>query len=453
MFGHKIGYFGGKIEMKKLLSLVLVLAMTAALMVGCGSSKDSGKADGLKVGCIMVGDKQETYTKAHIDGIIEAAKELGIKETDLIWKYTVGEDDSCSKAAKELIGNGCSLIIANSYGHQDYIAKVAKENPKVNFVSMTGDFAAISGLDNMYNAFTNVYESRYVSGVVAGMKIKELADANKISKKSIDKDGNVKVGYVGAYPYAEVVSGYTAFFLGIQSVYKKVAMEVYYTNSWFDPKKEAAAADKFIKDNCLIIGQHADSTGAPSTIQKAKDNGTLVYSVGYNMSMLDVAKTAALTSPLNNWKVYYKDLFQAVLDGKDIPQDWAEGYAKDAVSISELGPEVAKGTDAKVKEVEKGIKDGSIKVFDTKNFTITGKNVALTKDPVKGSVVDLKLTKEGQVTKATKDFSYFDFSGAKPKLVYKGDVKDTIKDGEFSESTLRSAPYFSLRIDGITELN
>lgn len=421
--------------MKKLLSLVLVLAMTAALMVGCGSSKDSGKAGELKVGCIMVGDDQETYTKAHIDGIIEAAKKVGIPEKNLIWKYAVKEDDSCAKAAKELIGNGCSLIISNSYGHQDYIAKVAKENPKVNFVAMTGDFAAISGLDNMYNAFTNIYEARYVSGVVAGMKIKELADAKKIPAKSINKDGKVKVGYVGAFPYAEVVSGYTAFFLGIQSVYKDVAMDVYYTNSWFDPKKEAAAADKFIKDNCIIVGQHADSTGAPSTVQKAKDNGTEVYSVGYNMDMLSVAKTAALTSPLNNWKVCYTDILQAAVDGKDIPQDWAEGYAKDAVSISKLGPEAAKGTDAKVKEVEKGIKDGSIKVFDTSSFTVKGKNV-------KSEKVDL---------------SYMDFSANPPKVVYKGDKVEAIKSESgktfFSESTLRSAPYFQLRIDGITELN
>ena len=441
--------------MKKLLSLVLALALvvSAFTLTGCGS-KDSSKSDSdLKVGCIMVGDDQETYTKAHIDGIIEAAKEVGIPESNLIWKYAVKEDDSCAKAAKELIGNGCSLIIANSYGHQDYIAKVAKENPKVNFVSMTGDFAAISGLDNMYNAFTNIYEARFVSGVVAGMKIKELADAKKIPEKSINKDGKVKVGYVGAYPYAEVVSGYTAFFLGIQSVYKDVAMDVSYTNSWFDPKKEAAAADKFIKDNCVVIGQHADSTGAPSTIQKAKDKGSLVYSVGYNMDMLPVAKTAALTSPLNNWKVCYKDILQAAADGKDIPQDWAKGYADDAVSISKLGPEAAKGTDAKVEEVIKGIKDGSLKVFDTKSFTITGDSVKATKDPTKGSITDLELDKDGVVTKATKDFSYMDFTANPPKVVYKGEVKDTIKDGEFSESTLRSAPYFSLRIDGITELN
>ena len=420
--------------MKKVLSLVLVLTMAASMMfvTGCGKKSDS---KGFKVGCIMVGDEKETYTKAHMDGIKEAAKELGIPETDIKWKTTVPEDEQCAKAAKELIGNGCTLIIANSYGHQDQINKVAKENPKVDFVSMTGDYAAISGNDNFYNAVTNIYEARYVSGVVAGMKIKELADAKKIPKADFDKDGNVKVGYIGAYPYAEVVSGYSSFFLGIKSVYEKVSMEVFYTNSWFDPTKEAAAAEKFIKDNCLIIGQHADSTGAPSAIQKAKDGGALVYSVGYNVSMLNVAKTAALTSPLNNWKVYYKDLLSAAKDGKEIPQDWAEGYAKGAVSISELGPEVAKGTKEKVAEVEKGLKDGSIKVFDTDTFTVDGKKKSSEKI----------------------DLSYMDFTKNPPAVVFKGETKEAIesKDGKtyFAESTLRSAPYFQLRIDGIKELN
>ena len=420
--------------MKKLLSLVLAVALivSAFTMVGCGK-KSSSESGSLKIGCIMVGEEKETYTKAHIDGIREAAKELGIAETDIKWKTSIPEDDKCAKAAKELIGQGCSLIISNSYGHQDQMCKVAKDNPKVNFVAMTGDYAAVSGLDNFYNAFTKIYEARYVSGVVAGMKIKELADAKKIPAKSINKDGKVKVGYVGAYPYAEVVSGYTSFFLGIQSVYKDVAMDVFYTNSWYDPTAEAAAADKFIKDNCIIIGQHADSTGAPSAIQKAKDKGALVYSVGYNQSMLSVAKTAALTSPLNMWKAYYVELFKAALDGKDIPQDWAEGYSKDAVMISELGPEVAKGTDKEVEKVVAGIKDGSIQVFDTSTFTVKGKEV-------KSEVFDL---------------SYIDFKTG--KAIYKGEKKETIesKDGKtyFSESTLRSAPYFQLRIDGITELN
>lgn len=438
--------------MRKLISLVLVIALAVSMLVGCGGSGgNDGKKD-VKVGLIMVGDDTEGYTKAHIDGIKKAAENCGISDDQLVWKYSIPESDECTKAAEELVAAGCTLIIANSYGHEDYMNAAAQKYPDVNFVSMTGDYAAVSGSKNYFNAFTRVYESRYVSGVVAGMKIKELADAGKIPAKSYTKDKKVKVGYVGAHPYAEVVSGYTAFFLGIKSIYKDVSMEVTYTNSWFDVDKEAAAAEALMKDNCVIIGQHADSTGAPAACQKAKDNGTVVYSVGYNVDMLSVAKTAALTSPTNEWSVYYTDLFKAVLDGKEIPQDWAKGYDADAVAITDLGPEVAKGTDAKVKEVIAGIKDGSVHVFDTANFTITGKNV----DATKKNVADIKIDKKGKVTSCPIDLSHFDFTVNPPKLIYKGATKDALqKDGKntfFDESSLRSAPYFSLRIDDITEL-
>ena len=272
---------------KKILSLLLVAGLSVSMFAGCGSgTADANKAakggkeaaSDLKIGAILIGDETETYSKAHIDGIKEAAKELGIPENNIEWKERIDESEDCYDAAKALVADGCTLVISNSYGHQDYIAEAAEEFTDVNFVSMTGDYAAISGLDNYYNAFTNVYESRYVSGVVAGMKIAELDKNGEIPKDGYDEDGNVKVGYVGAYPYAEVVSGYTAFFLGIQSVFPNVVMDVQYTNSWFDIDGEAAAADMLIKRGCVIIGQHADSTGAPDTVEKAWQNGQVVYS-------------------------------------------------------------------------------------------------------------------------------------------------------------------------------
>lgn len=422
--------------MKKYLSIVLVLVMTLTIMVGCGG-KGSGKTDksnNLKVGVVLIGDKKDTYTKAHIEGIVNAAKEVGINSKNILVRDNIKEN-TCAKMAKDLIGNGCSLIISNSYAHQDAINKVAKENSDVDFVAMSGDYAAVSGNGNMHNAFTLAYEARYVSGVVAGMKIKELVDKKKIPSKDLDKEENVKVGYVGAYPNAEIVSGYTAFYLGIKSVYKKVSMKVLYTNSWFNTKREETAAKELIKDNCLIIGMHTDSKQVPSAIQKAKDNGTKVYSVGYNESMLGVAKNAVLTSSINNWEVYYKELFQIALDEDDIPRDWAKGYLDQAVSISKLGPEVAKGTGEKVKEVEKGLEDGSIKVFDTSKFTVNGKRI-------ESHMVDL---------------SKFDYSKNPPTVLFKGEKKEAIETQDeisyFSESTLRSAPYFDLRIDGIKELN
>ena len=308
----------------------------------------------------------------------------------------------------------------------------AEKYPDINFVAMTGDFAAISGLDNFYNAFTAVYQSRYVSGVVAGMKVKDLVESGTLTPEtqpdSFTADGKVKIGYVGAYNYAEVVSGYTAFFLGVQSVYPDVQMEVMYTNSWFDIDKEGAAAEALIANGAVIIGQHADSTGAPAATQKLKDSGKICYSIGYNIDMLDTAPTAALTSATNVWKVYYKELFEGAQAG-NIPQDWCKGYEDGAVAITDLGPEVADGTAEKVAEVEAALKDGSLHVFDTSKFTVDG----------------------AEVTTAPIDLTYYDFSTGSPVAVYQGETKEAISDGYFHEGELRAAPTFALRIDGIIE--
>lgn len=415
---------------KKLLSLALVAAMAVSMFVGCGSTQ---KDDSFKVGVILVGDATESYTLAHMEGIKAAAKKVGISENDILWKEKIEETEECYNSAKALVAQGCKLVISNSYGHQDFMAQAAEEYKDVNFVAMTGDYAAISGLDNFYNAFTGVYESRYVSGVVAGMKVAELVKDNKIPETGFDKDGNIKIGYVGAFPYAEVKSGYTAFFLGIQSVVPNVAMQVQYTSSWFDIEKEAAAADTLIKNGCVIIGQHADSTGAPDKVQSYYDNGTVVYSVGYNVDMLSTAPKAALTSATNVWEVYYEKLFSAALKGEKLPQDLALGYADGGVAITALGPDVAEGTTEKVAEVEAALREGKLHVFDTSKFTVDGKHL----DSYK------------------KDLSYMDFSTM--TVVYKGEEVETIKkDGDvsyFDESAFRAAPYFDLVIDGITELN
>lgn len=445
-------------KMKKLISIVLTAAMCFCLLAGCGkaagkgdasASAASGNASKIKIGVILVGDETEGYTKAHMDGIDAARQSLGLAENQVIYMKSIPESSECYDTAIKLIKeDGCSAIFANSYGHQNYMAQAAKENPDVTFVSMTGDFAAISGCSNMKNAFTDVYQSRYVSGVVAGMKIQELVDDGKLTDSNYDADGNVKVGYVGAYNYAEVVSGYTAFYLGIKSVYPKVTMSVDYTQSWFDVDKEAAMAEKFIGDGCVIIGQHADSTGAPSACEAAFKKGTTVYSVGYNVDMLDVAPDVALTSASNNWAVYYTYAFKSLIDGTDIKTDWAEGYDTDAVKITALGTACAKGTQEKVDSTIAGLKDGSIKVFDTSAFTVSPDNIKAT---LNASGAQVTCDADNHVTSCKIDLSYYDFSTGTPQLVYQGQTIEAIKDGAFSESTFRSAPYFSIRIDGINE--
>ena len=426
--------------MKKLMGILLAASMVFSL-AACGSTADiaastannsaataegssDNQAPDVKVGAIILGDETEGYSAAHINGIKEAAAELGMSEDQIVWKYKIAEGGVTADAAEDLVGQGCNLIISNSYGHQTYMEEEAEKYPDVNFVAMTGDFAAISDLDNFYNAFTAVYQSRYVSGVVAGMKVKDLVESGTLTPEtqpdSFTADGKVKIGYVGAYNYAEVVSGYTAFFLGVQSVYPDVEMEVMYTNSWFDIDKEGAAAEALIANGAVIIGQHADSTGAPAATQKLKDSGKICYSVGYNVDMLDVAPDVVLTSPTNNWEVYYETIFRDMIEGKTLPTDWSEGYAQNAVGTTKLGKACAAGTAENVDETVKAIKDGTLKVFDCSKFTVKGEHLT--------SYTTAYGFEGNECIKTENGVTYFD------------------------ETSLRSAPYFDIRIDGITEI-
>lgn len=408
--------------MKKIIALMLALVMVLAL-AACGadtpegSAKPAEDASDLKIGVVLIGDENSGYDSAHIDGIVTAAEACGITEDQIIWKYNVQEDESCFDSINDLVAQECTTVFSDSYGHQSYMQQAAEENPEVIFVAMTGDTAATTDLTNFKNAFNKTYESRYVSGVVAGMKLKELVDAGEVGDSNKDDDGNIMIGYVGAYPYAEVVSGYTAFYLGVKSIVDNVVMNVSYTNSWYDPTAEATAANSLVSSGCIIISQHADSTGAPSECQTMLAGGTTVYCVGYNIDMLTVAPDAALTSAQNNWSVYYTYAFNQLLNGEELDTDWSAGYNEDAVMISEIGASAAEGTAEKVAEVEAALKDGSLHVFDCSKFTVNGENLS----------------------------SYTEARGM--------NGQESIVDGVFADSTLRSAPYFDLHIDGITELN
>lgn len=413
--------------MKKFLALLLAGLMTVSL-AACGGTTppaaSSGSTSGaastatsdFKVGAILIGDENEGYTFAHMEGIKAACETLGINtDTNLIFKYTIGESEACYDAAVDLAEQGCNVIFANSFGHETYMIQAAQEYPDIYFAHATGTHAKTEGLSNFCNFFDNIYEARYISGIVAGMKLKEVMDSGAVT--------DPYVGYVGAYPYAEVVSGYTAFFLGITSIVPTAHMDVTYTNSWFDITREAEAANSLMSRGCVIIGQHADSTGAPSAVQAAHDAGnTNVFSVGYNVDMLSVAPDVALTSPQNNWEVPYEEIIKTAMEGGTLETDYCNGYAENGVMISPLGSACAPGTQEAVDAAIAAIKDGSLHVFDTANFTVGGQPVT-----------------NAFATDTDGDFT--------------NDADEAIIDGYYHESYFQSAPSFSMRIDGITELN
>ena len=394
--------------MKKLLAIVLAAVMAFGVFAFTGCSDKTGKSD-FKVGAILIGDENEGYTYAHIQGIEAAKKACNLSDDQIVYKYIVPENEKCYEAAIDLVDQGCKLIIANSFGHESYLIRAAGEHPDVIFCHATCKTAAKhTELTNMFN-FDSIYEARYVSGIVAGMKLKELMDEGKVTDPYI--------GYVGAYPYAEVVSGYTAFFLGIRSIVPEAHMDVQYTQEWFDIVKESEAANALMARGCVIIGQHADSTGAPSAVQAKYEAGETVFSVGYNIDMLSVAPDVALTSPQNNWGAYYTYAFEQVMNGKKPEQDWCHGYSNNAVQLSPLGKACAAGTQEAVDAAIEKIKSGELKVFDCSTFTVNGEHLT------------------------SYDKSH-GFEGT--QLIW---------DGYFHESEVISAPLFDIRIDGITELS
>ena len=390
-------------------SIADLLADAAETPIDTSAIKAAVDAGTFKMGVILIGDENEGYTYAHIEGVEQAKKALGLTDDQVIFKYNIPEDETCYDTAVDLAEQGCTLVFSNSFSHESYMIQAASEYPDVVFMPATGQQAATCGLPNVGNYFTDVYESRYVAGVVAGMKLKELMDSGKVS--------DPHVGYVGAYPYAEVVSGYTAFFLGIRSIVPEAYMDVTYTNSWFDITKESEAANYLISRGCVVIGQHADSTGAPSAVEAALAAGTIAYCVGYNVDMLSVAPNAALTSAQNVWGVLYTKMIGAAMKGEPVQKNTGTGYSEGGVQISALGASCAVGTDAKVEETIAALKSGALKVFAVDSWAVSG----------------------AQMTQYS---SSWGFEGV-----------ELIWDGYFHESEVISAPLFDIRIDGISELN
>ena len=393
--------------MKKTLVVAMVLLALTNTVFAKAAKKKAKKVPSFKGGVIYIGDENEGYTEAHMKGVQEMKTTLGLTDAQVIEKKGIPEDEKCYDAAIDLAEQGCNYIIATSFGHESYLIQAAKEYPKIVFAHATGYQAAMTGLKNIHNFMPSVYQSRYVSGIVAGLKLNEMISSGKISA------ADAKIGYVGAYPYAEVVSGYTSFFLGVRSVCPSATMEVRYTNSWADMTLEKETAEALIANKCVLISQHADTTGAPTACEA---HG--VPCVGYNVDMTSVAPNAALTSAALNWGAFYAMSAKAVMNGESFDVDWSKGYSDNAVYITPINTKVATSDAvAKTNAAIEGIKNGSIKVFDTKSFTVGGKSIEA-------------LIAEGG------DFAKY---------------ARYVSNGAFNEQNGFAAPAFDLRIDGIVE--
>ena len=406
--------------MKKFLAMLLALVMALSL-VACGEKKDDtqGNGDGdataakVKVGFITLHDENSTYDKNFIDAAKEACANLGLVENeDYFIKTNVGETEQCAEVAADLVDAGCNIIFADSFGHEPYMIEVAKANPEVQFCHSTGTRAHTEGLANYHNAFASIYEGRYLAGIAAGMKLNEMIEAGEFTAEE------AKIGYVGAYTYAEVVSGYTSFFLGARSVCPSVTMEVTFTGSWYDETAEKEGAQKLINNGCKLISQHADSMGAPTACELAG-----VPNVSYNGSTISACPNTYIVSSRIDWEPYYEYAISAVMNGTSIDADWTGTLSTGSVVLTDLNTDVAAaGTQEAIDEAIAALEAGTLHVFDTSTFTVNGETLTSYMADVD---TDADYTPDTEV----------------------------ISDGYFHESEYRSAPYFDLRIDGITLLD
>ena len=430
--------------MKKVLALLLVLVLAIGMFAACGtdsgnneetkdtannatteggndetkpSEENGNNTEGktLKVGMICIGDENDQgYTYNFYRAKDSVTEKMAAKGVTLDWNIitNIGEDDGCTDACVELAEAGCDVVICNSYGHEPYMLKAAPDYPNVQFIGCTNLNSQFAGHDNCHNAFANIYEGRYVAGVVAGMKLQEMIDNGDITAEQ------AVIGYVGAFSFAEVISGFTAYYLGAKSVCPSVTMKVQFVGSWSDATEEANAASALCDAGCVMISQHSDNT-TPATMAQTKG----AFHTGYNNDMTGVAPDASLIGTRIDWAPYFEYAIETVYNGGTIDQDWCKGIADGSVVMTTLNEKIcAKGTAEKVAEVEKALKDGTLQVFDTSKFTVKGETVTHA----------FALDTDGDFTP---------------------DAEEAVFDGAFHESYFQSAPYFTLQIDGIEWLN
>ena len=421
--------------MKKILSLALVLVMVLGL-AACGgntaapaettaaapaaeapateapAAEAPAAAADVKLGFIFLHDENSTYDLNFMNAAKEACAALGLTEDQYIFRTNIPEGQECYDAACELADAGCNIIFADSFGHEDYMIQAAQEFPEVQFCHATGTKAHTQGLSNYHNAFAAIYEGRYLAGVAAGLKLNEMIEAGQFTAEE------AKMGYVGAFTYAEVVSGYTSFYLGAKSVCPTVTMDVTFTGSWYDETAEKEGANKLIAGGAKLISQHADSMGAPTACETAG-----VPNVSYNGSTVAACPNTFIVSSRINWAPYYEYVVNCVRSGEAIAADWTGTIATGSVVLTDINEQAAAaGTADKVAEVKADIESGKIHVFDTTTFTVEGKALD----------------------------SYLADVDTDP--AYTPDT-EVVENGFFNESAKRSAPYFDLKIDGITLLD
>lgn len=361
--------------MKKRIALLLVLSLLLAGIVSCtqpakeetappadtgsqtpGTGQDSTDTappadtnaitkDNIKIGVIHIMDLgDQGYTYNHDQGAKKMIAALGLRDDQYIPKFNINDQDEAATdaAINELINEGCQIIFATSFSYGGRVLEAAKAHPDIIFCHATGSDALFNDVPNMHNYFAKIHQARYLAGIAAGMKTE-----------------NNHLGYVAAFDFSEVISGFTAFYLGAKSVNSDVKMDVIYANTWGDAQIESDIANALIKRGCDVISQHSDNV-SPALAAEAAG----VYHVGYNNDMAPAAPKASLVSARIDWGIYMTYAVQCVLDGTPISVDWSKGYAEGAAYLSPLNTAIAApGTQEAIDAAAAKIMSGELKIF------------------------------------------------------------------------------------------
>ena len=397
--------------MKKILTGMLLLALLLSGFSGCAKKSVEAAAvppERVQIGVVLIDAEDAAASEAQRTGLEQALESLGMQDTQVVWRFDAGEEQELLEALQDCVDAGCNLIFTNPHtGRQNAVEQAAQRNPGAEFVAVGGDTAKTSGLANLHNASPRLFEAQYVAGIAAGLKLQELAENGDLDGGNAE-EGAAKLGYVAAFPNAEAISAYTAYFLGARSVCEELTMTVRYLNAWQSDTAEYEAADALLDAGCVVIGCGTTASGVAAACSERREDGT------------DAFCATDLNAAQAQWSVLYAELIDAFRTGETLPVDWSAGFDREAVALTQTGDAAAVGTADAQKTAIDGLKDGSLQVFATDAFTVDGKAVT-----------------SAFVTDTDGDLI--------------PDQDEAIYDGAFHEYVFRSAPYFALHIDGITE--
>ena len=350
-------------------TVIICVLVLAALSFITGFWDNAPKINVTRVGFVYSEDESTPYTANFVKAQRALEDEYGDRVQVMVKSNVLNRESE--QPMRELIRGGARILFINM--DTDIPITLAREFPDVQFCQVSLPSISMEGTPENYHTFNGeIYQARYISGIAAGMKLRQQLDSGALLPQ------DALVGYIGANASTEVVSGYTAFLLGVRSVAPEATMRVRYTGSWSNYAAEKEQTRELIDEGCVIIAQHVNTTAPAVACEEAVSAGKTVYHVGYHQSMMDIAPSCALVSIRTNWAPYVIQAVRAVMSGTAIEntveahehgRDLSAGFESGWVELMELNKFIAaEGTQEKIDNAIEGLKKGKIRVFSG-NYT------------------------------------------------------------------------------------